>query len=295
MGISYLEETRSLLGALEAIAEPSGDSPSESELETKARILEVSAEISHRLVQIEDGLKERQRERASSIENSSTLTALGRVSAEVGYKIHNLLGVLGARLDISEMCVRNGDSPKALTNLRIAKDQFQKVQTLAVSLINFSESPKKNYRSDLNELIRGVTSFARMLSQYENIDFDLDLSRDLAQVSLDPVRWQQLLLSLLSNAADAVGRRKGEGGRVHIATANDSNGRVVIRIEDFGQGISPEDLPRVFEAGFSTKGPSREGLGLSVCQTIVKDSGGEMSMESARGEGTRITILIPAG
>ncbi len=283
--------TRNLLESLQSIVSGSEHDRAEEDLKAKANLLQITAELSRRLIDLEAQLRE-------SPVNESTpavrLTALGRATAEVGYQINNLLSVIGGRIDVAEMCLESGDSDKALRNIRMAREQCGKVQTMAVALIDFSGEREHRYRSDLNELIRGTVSFSRLLSHYENIEFDLVLGSDLAPLSIDPARWQQLLLSLFANAADAVGKRKGEGGRVHIFTTNmhDKNS-VQLVVEDEGRGIAPEDLPSVFEPGFSTKGERSEGFGLAACRTIVEEAGGEIRLESVQGNGARVIIQIP--
>lgn len=288
---SDMSETRNLLDNLQSIVSGEGESRAEEDLKAKAKLLQITAELSRRLIDLESRLRE-----SPSGEQSPAvrLTALGRATAEVGYQINNLLSVIGARIDVAEMCLESSDHKKALRNIRMAREQCGKVQTMAVALMDFSGEREHRYRSDLNELIRGTVSFARLLSHYENIEFDLNLGADLAPLSVDPARWQQLLLSLFANAADAVGKRKGEGGRVHIFTSNmHEENAVKLVVEDEGRGIAPENLPMIFEPGFTTKGGRSEGFGLAACRTIVKEAGGEIRVESVQGNGAKVIISIP--
>ena len=228
-------------------------------------------------------------------ERLARLAALGKVAAEVGYRMNNLLAVLGTRLELADLCIQNNDRERALSNSQIARESLQKIETLAVRLVDFSGHPSQPIRGDLNSVVQATVSFARLLGPYENIDFDIDLAPDLYPVSIDPARWQQLLLSLFANSAEAVGRRKGEGGHIRISTVNDSSAdRIVLTVQDEGKGIAPENLPRLFEPGFTTKGTWREGLGLTTCRRIAEEVGGEMKIESCQGRGTTVIIWIPA-
>jgi signal transduction histidine kinase len=288
---SGMDETRALLENLNDLVSGGGTARAEEDLEAKARLLGITAELSKRLVDLESRLRESPPGDGS---HAVRLTSLGRATAEVGYRINNLLSVIGARIDVAEMCLGGDDPDKALRNIRMAKEQCRQVQTMAVALIDFSGEREHRFRSDLNELIRGTVSFARLLSHYENIEFDLNLAADLAPLSLDPARWQQLLLSLFANAADAEGKRKGEGGRIHIFTSNRHDEKSVrLVVEDEGRGIAPEVLPRVFEPGFSTKAGQGQGFGLYACRTIVEEAGGTIRVESAPGEGTKVIVSVP--
>ncbi|RPJ46451.1 MAG: hypothetical protein EHM19_04175, partial [Candidatus Latescibacterota bacterium] len=182
----------------------------------------------------------------------SRLVALGRVTAEVGYQLNNLLALASTRIDLVEIALRAEDEAKAIQNSRLAREYLKQVEALAVRLMDLSEQPAQTMRGDLNGIVRNTVSFARLLSAYEHIDFELDLTAELPPVLVDPARWQQLLLSLFANAAEAVGRRKGEGGRIRIATSVDfARAHVLLFVRDEGRGIASQHLPHVFEAGFT--------------------------------------------
>ena len=100
---------------------------------------------------------------------------------------------------------------------------------------------------------------------------------------------EQVLLNLLANARDAT----DHGGTVSIRARPSPEG-VSLVVEDTGQGIAPEHLPRVFEPFFSTKA-SGNGLGLTICRSIVWEAGGTLDIDSTAGAGTRVRVTIPAG
>jgi signal transduction histidine kinase len=99
---------------------------------------------------------------------------------------------------------------------------------------------------------------------------------------------EQLFLNLLSNSRDAM----PSGGRLTIRARRLPQGTELI-VEDTGCGIPPEHLSMVMEPFFSTK-PEGNGLGLSICRSIVWQMQGKLDITSTPGAGTRITILIPA-
>ncbi len=292
MAHSEIDTTRSLLHDLQVIVRGDSIAAAEKDVQTKRKLLSVASELSERLENLGNRLR---RSPSPEAVPTARLTALGRATAEVGYRINNLLSVLTARIEVTEVCLDTGDAARAMRNVRIAQEQCRQLQTLAVALIDLSGEREHRFRSDLNELIRGTVHFVRLLGPYENIEFDLSLAADLAPLSLDPARWQQLLLSLFSNAADAVGKRRGEGGRIHVSTGNLPSGkRVELIVEDEGRGIAPDDLPRIFDPGFTTKGTGREGFGLTACRSIVEETGGTIRVESARGKGTKVVLTLPA-
>jgi hypothetical protein len=99
-------------------------------------------------------------------------------------------------------------------------------------------------------------------------------------------------MNLLLNARDAIRARGGEG-EIHIE-ARVSDGNVLVRIADDGQGIPPEHFERLFRPFFTTR-PLGKGLGLGLytCHTIVGQHRGRIDIESQVGQGTTVSVLLP--
>lgn len=294
MSNTAIEETLALVGTLRDIAEEQGFEKVENSLESKGRFIEIVTEITERIAGMENlvgGEEEREKEKNAE---TAAFAALGKAAAEVGYRMNNLLALLATRMELAEICAKSGDLKKSLSNLGLAREYLTRVETMAVRLIDCTGHPSQPLRSDISEVVQATVSFTRLLSAYENIEFDVDLATDLPPLSIDVARWQQLVLSLLANAADAVGHRKGEGGRIRITTMyNTTEDRIIFTMEDMGRGIAPDDIALVFEPGFTTKGPRREGLGLTTSRRIVEEAGGEIFIESEQGKGTTVRIIMP--
>jgi signal transduction histidine kinase len=156
----------------------------------------------------------------------------------------------------------------------------------------------------LNEVAQGMRSLlARLLG--ENIELSFQLDPNLGLIEMDPSRAQQVLLNLALNARDAL----PNGGRIRVETRNgklqilDSSRFVMSAAElpcalfvvnDDGGGMDDDTRERVFEAFFTTK-PAGEGtgLGLATVHDIVTSAGGLIHVASAKGRGTRVTLLLP--
>jgi len=121
------------------------------------------------------------------------------------------------------------------------------------------------------------------------------LANSLPAIYGDGNSIQRVLINLLDNAADACEK----GGSVEItslesAGSGDKGQGVVIKLTDTGAGIPPEMLPKIFELFVTTKAPDKgTGLGLVICQEIVKAHGGAISVESQVGQGTTVTVFLP--
>jgi signal transduction histidine kinase len=103
-------------------------------------------------------------------------------------------------------------------------------------------------------------------------------------------------MNLLVNACHAIQDNGGEG-RITITTSHDARQRRVhVAFADSGPGIPSENLSRIFDPGFTTKGAGvGTGLGLSICYQIVEAHGGEIAVESEVGKGTTFVVSLPAG
>ena len=128
---------------------------------------------------------------------------------------------------------------------------------------------------------------------------EVEIPADLPLVSIGDVHAQQLLVNLVTNAADAV---KGRKDRRVLITAGTATGRVLVMVSDSGSGIPEEDREQIFEPFYTTKGADRgTGLGLPICREIVRSYGGEIEVFGAdeaealvgRGMQTVMRISLP--
>ena len=118
----------------------------------------------------------------------------------------------------------------------------------------------------------------------------------VTQVGVDPPEFvtdagllRQIVINLLTNGLDAVEK----GGRVSL-TSGVQNEEVVILVRDTGTGIPPDDLRRIFEPFYTTKGRGKgTGLGLAICRELVAALGGKIEVESTAGEGSVFTVRLP--
>ena len=151
---------------------------------------------------------------------------------------------------------------------------------------------------DLNQVTAGMLEMLQPLIG-KRIQLQFDPDPDLNHVKADPGEIEQVIMNLVVNARDAM----PEGGRILIETANQPQdfpespplGWALIRVTDTGSGIDEKTMKRIFEPFFTTKGQGKgTGLGLATVFGIVKQSGGEINVESAVGRGTTFTIQLPA-
>jgi signal transduction histidine kinase len=147
-----------------------------------------------------------------------------------------------------------------------------------------------NQDFDLYELLGDVAAMMAPMAAEKGISFAVRLDDDVPNtVHADEVRLRQILINLLGNAVKFT-----QEGSVELLVAHNA-GRLVVTISDTGPGISPEDQERVFQA-FERGDQRRQagaGLGLSITLQLVKLMGGEVSLDSARGEGCTVSVHVP--
>ena len=117
----------------------------------------------------------------------------------------------------------------------------------------------------------------------------LDNGEDIPEIPCDAQRLRQVFLNILDNAS----KHGGEGKRVE-ASMTYENGRVVVRIRDFGHGIPEDEIPLVKKKFYKGSSSARgTGIGLAVCDEIVEMHGGTLTLENAEGGGTLVTVSLP--
>jgi two-component system, NtrC family, sensor kinase len=171
---------------------------------------------------------------------------------------------------------------------RVIATGTERVRDIVRSLRNFARLDEADWkRVDLHEGIESTLALVQ-----HDLKNRIELIKDYGAIPLVecfPGRLNQVFLNLLVNAAQAI-----EGkGQITIGTWKE-NDRVYVMFQDTGKGISPENVSRIFESGFTTKKVGMgTGLGLSICSQIVKAHQGEILVESKVGKGTIFTVVLP--
>jgi two-component system NtrC family sensor kinase len=174
----------------------------------------------------------------------------------------------------------------------VVEEECERAARIIRELLVFARrKPPERKQVDLNEVARAALSL-------QAPEFDLRGVRVITELSSvpgvrgDAHQLQQVLMNLFSNAAHAM-RGKPGGGQL-IVRSRETDGRVVMEVEDDGPGIAPENLTRVFDPFFTTKGDEQgTGLGLSIAYGIVHRHRGTITVESEVGVGTTFTVRLP--
>ena len=238
---------------------------------------------------------DRQRE---TLHQSQKLEALGRLTGTVAHDFNNMLSIIRTAAEMLGSGMRLAHDNDHY--IRMITDTSERAARLTGQLLAFArQQPLRPEVFSPAERIEGLRSMMDTTIGSRNTLY-LSFAEDVARVESDVSQFETAVLNLVINARDAM----SEGGSVTISARNitsavDEDGEardwVAIEVRDTGTGIEPAVLSRVFEPFFTTKAVNEgTGLGLSQVYGYVKQSGGDIKVESAPGEGTAFTLYLPA-
>ena len=241
-----------------------------------------------------------QRELEAKFLQSQKMEALGRLAGGIAHDFNNLLGVIGGFAELLETKLEHDECLRRYCSKIL--DTTQRAGGLTRQLLTFSR--KEITRPMPLRPDHAIRELAGLLPRMigEDIEISLDL-RSSAVVVIDQTHFEQIIINVVVNSRDAM----PNGGQLFISTedllhpsggANGSEGLqpyVCLCLRDTGSGMSKETRAHAFEPFYTTKEIGRgTGLGLATVYGIVQQIKGEISLESNPGEGTSITILLPA-
>ncbi len=244
---------------------------------------------------------------AAGMVEMDRMASIGVLAAGVGHEINNPLAYVLANLEfvvdeIDQIIEALAPEARARLEARIVDLRqeladtthgAQRVRDIVCDLRTFSRGQdEKLTLVDVRQVLdSSVRMAAVQIRQRAMIEKDY---ADVPAVLANESRLGQVFLNLVVNAAQAMPEGAPSDNRIELVTRND-DGYVVVEIADSGTGIPPEVMARIFEPFYTTK-PSGQGtgLGLSICRRIVESLGGEISVKSEVGTGTRFTVRLPS-
>ncbi|MEH6824745.1 MAG: ATP-binding protein [Motiliproteus sp.] len=224
------------------------------------------------------------------------MVAIGSLSAGIVHEIGNPIAAIDGLL--KEICsdTNNGVelAPEVRADLELIQQQTQRLININRDVSEFS-SPQGDAKQliDFNSLVGRTCRLMRYDARMKEVQLRLDLDPALPAVVIYGDQLIQVLMNLISNAADAVNRCREFDGEIVAGTQLDGE-RIILSVEDNGTGMDPETAEHALDAFFTTKAPGEgTGLGLSICHSIVALHGGEIEIETALGRGTCVRVLLP--
>ena len=222
---------------------------------------------------------------------SERLNALTLLAAGVAHEIGNPLNSLNIHLQLINREARKLDGAKRTKlqeSVEIARAEVNRLDSIISQFLRAIRPTRPQLRPEnVNSIVEEAVRFFAPEIKDRDIVVEQELRSDLPMIDIDRDQMKQALYNVIKNSFEAMKSR----GILRIRTDKDDS-HVFVKFTDTGGGISPENLSRVFEPYFTTKS-SGTGLGLLIVRRIVREHGGELSIESSEGKGLTLTIRLP--
>lgn len=271
--LGALGEAAEALGRVEA---PEVPASSIREVQSLGRALEAAHGARLEREALQDQLRQAQK-----------METVGTLAGGIAHDVNNQLTAILGQVDLGLEHLEDGHA--ARRHLARAGEAARRCAETTRALLAFSRPTVAEQRPlDLNAVVEEALHLLRKVVGAQ-VQLDTDLAEGLPPVQGNPIQLEQVLVNLVVNARDAL----PAGGIVQIRTRPSPDGRVDLEVQDNGVGMTPEVKARIFEPFFTTKGPGEgTGLGLAMVRGIVVAHGGDLSVDSAWGEGTTFRIRL---
>ena len=265
--------------------------------ELEHRVEERTADLALVNRQIETEIAERRlteqqlRQTQSDLIQAGKLAGLGQMSAALSHEFNQPLAAARTYADSAAVLIDRGRLEEARDNISRISGLIDRMASISRHLRNFARKPNERLeRVCLDDAIRDTLDIVVWRLTAADATLEVDLGPEPPAVMAGSVRLQQVLVNVISNAADAV---EGLSDRRIQVLARREKGTVVITIRDHGAGVPPAIAERIFDPFFTTKGVGKGlGLGLSISYNIIKDFGGSFSVANHAEGGAVFTIAL---
>lgn len=227
-------------------------------------------------------------------ERQRLVTQYAEIAALAGglaHEIKNPLSTISLNLELLVEDLEGNESQRdrrMLKKIQTVQQQCRNLEVILDEFLKFARLGQLDLiESDLNQVVGEFIEFYQPEAAAQGVEISPHLSADLPPVQLDRSAFRQVLMNLALNAQQAMPR----GGLLELQTCLRDD-RVHLDFIDNGAGIEPPLLAKIFDVFFSTR-PGGSGLGLPTVKKIVEAHGGDISVASERGRGTRFTISFP--
>jgi signal transduction histidine kinase len=231
-----------------------------------------------------------------SAELSRSVNARKQMTADIAHELRTPLSLILGHAE----AVHDGVLPPTPENFEIIREEATRLEHLVndlriLSLADAGELTISLQTIEPERLLQEVAALYQYQTRQKNITLELNIASQLSPIEVDPGRMTQVLTNILDNAL----RHTPAGGRLSLS-ARDVNDRVELAVQDSGPGLKAEELERIFERFYRTDASrqreehsSSSGLGLAIAKSMVQAHGGQVSAESAQGNGLKVIIRLP--
>ncbi|MBT3458019.1 MAG: hypothetical protein HN442_00335 [Halieaceae bacterium] len=240
-----------------------------------------------------------ERERHLQLEQTNKLATLGEMAAGIAHELNQPLNAIKLTAKNLERQYQH-DKAKAEKHMLLKLEQIiAQVDRATIITDHMRKSARlaneEQATADINTVINEAYLLVEPSMRLESIEFRTEIDAALPPCKLHPVRLEQVLLNLITNARDAFKERAEENrfNWVLITARKKNQGTIELTFEDSAGGIPEGTMNRIFDPFYTTKEVGKgTGLGLSISHSIITDSGGALSVRNTEG-GAKFTLLLP--
>lgn len=231
--------------------------------------------------------------REQQLRRAERLASVGTLVGGVAHELNNPLHAIRNFADLMLMEERNPEDREALEIIEREADRAAKIVSDLRLIARESQSEDTQREAvDLNDVVHHAIRVRRYSLDTRDIEVQTDLQDDLPPIHALRADIEQVLLNLIMNAEQAMDETERDR-RLSLRTRS-AGGHATLTLTDNGSGIAAENLPRIFDAFFTTKQPGEgTGLGLSLVHSIIAEHDGEIRVNSMPGRGTTFRIDLP--
>lgn len=240
--------------------------------------------------------RKREEDFASRLQHTDRLASLGRLAAGLAHEIKNPLAGIQGALEI--LRDESKDGAGDVSTLEVYDQmlaELGRVDSTIRALLRFARpAPTQRRETDVPELLEDVVRFLGPGLVRRGVELKLETAPDVGSFPLDAEQIRQVLVNLVTNAAEAIEQEPGAGGGEVVlrATRFPEDGSLLLAVADSGPGIPQADQERIFQPFFTSKF-SGTGLGLAVADSLARRHGGRIELESAAGGGSVFFVILP--
>jgi two-component system NtrC family sensor kinase len=231
-------------------------------------------------------------ETQKNLARSERLAVAGQLAASLAHEIGTPLNSISGHVQLLARRKTNDDS--TTRRLLVIEKQVENIVRTVKQLLSWTRKYELHLEPlDLGRVLEDAVLLSSPVLELRKIRVEMNLAKDCPKIYGDSAYLHQVFLNLINNSADAMAR----GGRLRVELRAPSRGEepeVTVEVADTGTGMSPETLSHIFDPMFTTKQiGTGAGLGLAICDQIVRQHGGSIHVESELGVGTSFTIRLP--